>query len=124
MFEERRKAGVDKSYPLEPLKTKVVARKPAVDRNITSTTRSTAVRTAVKKTVTQINNSKPIVSQKETFQRVYNNNYQNGAYEENTRVVESFDEVDGHDTLVDIMNNHNVRDNLEDEDLPKIGNKI
>ncbi|KAH1015442.1 hypothetical protein HUJ05_013165 [Dendroctonus ponderosae] len=123
MFEERRKAGVDKSYPLEPLKTKTVAKKPIADnhRNITSTTRSTAVRTAIKKTVTQINNSKPIVSQKETFQRVYNNNYQNGNYEENTRVVESFDEVDGHDTLVDMMNNHNIHDNLEDEDLPKIG---
>lgn len=42
MFDERRsKAGIDKSYPLEPLKTKTVSRVPNIDRKTTTTARTT-----------------------------------------------------------------------------------
>lgn len=42
MFDERRtKAGVDRSYPLEPLKAKTNTRVPNTDRKTTTTTRTT-----------------------------------------------------------------------------------
>lgn len=42
MFDERRgKAGIDKSYPLEPIKSKTTARVPNSDRKTTTTTRTT-----------------------------------------------------------------------------------
>jgi len=108
MFEERRqKAGVDKSYPLEPLKT---------NRKSTTT-----VKSVTNKTTAQLRNGKPVFQQKETTQKVYNNNYANGNYEEHTSVVETFDNVDNHANLVDIMNNHNINDDYDIDQLPKIG---
>lgn len=45
MFDERRsKAGVDRSYPLEPLKAKANPRVPSRDRKTTNTTTKTTVR--------------------------------------------------------------------------------
>ncbi|XP_030766989.1 zinc finger C2HC domain-containing protein 1C isoform X2 [Sitophilus oryzae] len=119
MFDERRqKAGVDKSYPLEPLKNKTPARGTNLDR----TSRTTVVKSTTKKTVSsQIRNGKPTVNQTESVHRVYNNNYKNGSYEESKTVEESFDTVDGHNNLIDMMNRQNLNGNLDNEEMPQIG---
>ncbi|XP_076267154.1 uncharacterized protein LOC143200579 isoform X1 [Rhynchophorus ferrugineus] len=122
MFDERRqKAGVDKSYPLEPLKPKATAgRGTSLDRNVNVSSR-TVVKSTVKKTVSQVRNGKSIVNQKETVEKVYNNNYSNGVFEENTTIEKSFDDLDGENNLIDMINRQNLNGNLDNEELPKIG---
>ncbi|KAL1512749.1 hypothetical protein ABEB36_002288 [Hypothenemus hampei] len=106
MFEERRqKAGIDKSYPLEPLKSKTATRTSA-DRNGNLTNRTTTVRSIGSKSTTHIRNGKLVSNQKESFQRVYQNE----------------NDTNGHDNLVEMMNKNNINNGNEDvENLPKIG---
>lgn len=118
MFDERRqKAGIDKSYPLEPLKAKTTER----NRN-TTTSRTTVVKaTAVKKTVSQVRNGKSVINQREVQKKVYNNHDKNENYEEHTRITQSYDDIDGHNNLIEMMNKNNLHDELDNETLPQIG---
>lgn len=118
MFDERRqKAGIDKSYPLEPLKAKTTER----NRN-TTTSRTTVVKAAaVKKTVSQVRNGKSVINQREVQKKVYNNNYKNENYEEHTRITQSYDDIDGHNNLIEMMNKNNLHDELDNETLPQTG---
>lgn len=119
MFDERRqKAGVDKSYPLEPLKAKTSVRGSGPERNMNTTSR-TVVKTTVRKTVSQINNGKPVV--RENVQKSYNNNYKNGTYEEESKIDESYDNIDSHNNLIDMINSQSLNDDLDNEEMPQIG---
>ncbi|XP_060533086.1 zinc finger C2HC domain-containing protein 1C isoform X2 [Cylas formicarius] len=105
MFDERRqKAGIDKSYPLEPLKSKNAGRGPNTDRQTKGAGTKTVVKTV--KAVGMNQNGKTVVNKRETVQ---NNNYRNSASEESDRV----DNNSRH--ILDLMNNHNLKDSLENE---------
>ncbi|CAH1169820.1 unnamed protein product [Phaedon cochleariae] len=127
MFDERRqKAGVDRSYPLEPLKSKTAPRGPSLDRkaagHIAATTRTAAVRSTVQKTVSSIRNGGPVAQKKQVVQRVFENNNGRESYEEQKFVIEN-DAYNSksHRDMIDMMNNHNLSDSLDDEEMPRIG---
>ncbi|XP_066245126.1 uncharacterized protein [Euwallacea similis] len=118
MFEERRqKAGIDKSYPLEPLRTKANARGPQGKTIATNT-----IKSSMTKSVSQTHNGKPVLHQKEAYRRAYNNNYSNGNFEENSsRTTAGYDVLDGHNSdLVELIN-RNTDDEEDIDNLPKIG---
>ncbi|XP_050295212.1 pecanex-like protein 1 [Anthonomus grandis grandis] len=113
--DRRQKAGVDKSYPLQPLKTNT-----RVNKTVASSRTTTVVKSSAKKTVSQVNNNKPVVSQTGSYKKVTNNNYKNGNYEEEAQVIDGYDTVDnGRDHLTDLLNDNDA--GLDDEELPKIG---
>ncbi|XP_017784087.1 PREDICTED: uncharacterized protein LOC108567882 isoform X2 [Nicrophorus vespilloides] len=97
MFDERRqKAGIDKSYPLEPLKTN---RTNTVKKSSTITTSTAVQRNVTKKaavTAMKENNNVILLDEAETY-------------------------LEEHKDIVDMMNNHNLEDKLDDEELPQIG---
>ncbi|CAH0550015.1 unnamed protein product [Brassicogethes aeneus] len=115
MFDERRqKAGVDRSYPLEPLKSTRTNGVPST-RNSTS---RTVVRSTVSKSVGNIRNGKPS-GKTEVVQRIYNNNngdesYEEHRFEDDNYRSPSFD-------LIELMNRSNIHDDLDNEILPQIG---
>ncbi|XP_066139148.1 uncharacterized protein [Euwallacea fornicatus] len=118
MFEERRqKAGIDKSYPLEPLKTKTNTRGPNGKTTATSTVKSSAM-----KSVSQTRNGKPVLHQKEAYRKAYNNNYSNGNFEDGgARTTAGYDILDGPNSdLVEFIN-PNIDDEEDIDNLPKIG---
>nr|XP_023027670.1 uncharacterized protein LOC111515691 [Leptinotarsa decemlineata] len=122
MFDERRqKAGIDKSYPLEPLKPKVNPRGGSLERKnlITKTT----VRSTVQSNITSVKNGKPLVKKREVVQRLYNNVNGNESYEEHRYEDEGEDNhhSKSHREMIDMMNNHNLNDSLDNEVMPQIG---
>ncbi|CAH1124041.1 unnamed protein product [Ceutorhynchus assimilis] len=93
MFDERRqRAGVDKSYPLEPLKSKTAG--------ITNTSRTTVAKSTVRKTSTQ------------------KANLSKTSHEEGGQ-VKSYDTIDSENNLIEMLSNHNLND-LDSEELPEI----
>ncbi|KAG5880199.1 hypothetical protein JTB14_018061 [Gonioctena quinquepunctata] len=105
MFDERRqKAGIDKSYPLEPLKAKANAR-------------------TVQSSMSTIKNGKPLVQKREVVQRLYNNINGNESYEEHRFEDDDSDiyQSKSHREMIDMMNNHNLNDSLDNEVMPQIG---
>lgn len=115
MFDERRqKAGIDRSYPLEPLKNS------SADK-LKNSTRKTVVKT-VQKSVNHIKNSKPVINKKEIIHSIYNNNDGDETYEE-YRYGDNANTLPNrpHTDLVELMNNHNLDDSIENEEMPQIG---
>lgn len=115
MFDERRlKAGIDRSYPLEPLKS-TKTRNGSVDRqksNSGGTTIRTTVKTTVQKGVSQMRNGKPVVNKREIVHSIYNNNDGDETYEE-----QRYSDGD----MVDMLNKQNLNGNLDDEQIAQIG---
>ncbi|KAK9891168.1 hypothetical protein WA026_013485 [Henosepilachna vigintioctopunctata] len=126
LFEERRqKAGVDKSYPLEPINGKMNGKTNVntVGRTISNarppviTNSRKTVQATVQRSVTHIRNGKPLVNKRETIQKIYDNNNGVSKFEEN-HFKEDF--LDGQNNLVDLMNKHNICDSLDDEQSPPL----
>ncbi|XP_018569599.1 uncharacterized protein LOC108909681, partial [Anoplophora glabripennis] len=125
MFDERRqKAGVDRSYPLEPLKSKTNSRGGSMDRktNVTTTSRTT-VRSTVQKSVSSVKNGKSVASKREVLHSIYNNNDGDESYEEHRYEDVNNDILNANADrgIIEMMNSHNINDNLDDEVMPKIG---
>lgn len=123
MFDERRqKAGIDKSYPLEPLKT---TRSNGIAKSIPDAKNGRSIiKTTMQKSYTQSRNGKPIVGKRQVVQSVYKNNYGDESYEESR-----YEDDNGNDSqysspernLVSLMNGHNIDDNyLDDEEMPTL----
>lgn len=120
MFDERRqKAGIDRSYPLEPLKTSNAPRGNSLDRikPTKNGTSKTTIKTTVQKSVSHVKNGKPLVNKREIIQGIYNNNGGEETYEEH-RYQNDNDFFSTEKDLVSMLNNHNLNDNLDDEELP------
>ncbi|CAH1108646.1 unnamed protein product [Psylliodes chrysocephalus] len=84
MFDERRqKAGIDKSYPLEPLKSKSNSRGGVADRKNGVTTKN-SVRSVVQNSLSTVKNGKPVLKKKEIIERLYDNDNGKESYEENS----------------------------------------
>ncbi|XP_045465351.1 uncharacterized protein LOC123674498 isoform X2 [Harmonia axyridis] len=117
MFEERRqRAGIDKSYPLEPLNGKSMVKISNGQQPVVKNSRKT-VQATVQRSVTHIRNGKPLINKRETIQKIYDNNngvekFETNHYNENL--------LDGTDSLVDLMNRNNIYDNLDDEESPPL----
>nr|XP_008190673.1 PREDICTED: uncharacterized protein LOC661951 isoform X2 [Tribolium castaneum] len=117
MFDERRqKAGIDRSYPLEPLKASKTnnSRGGSVERKIT-------VNRTATKSVAQIRNGKPVVSKK-VVQSIYNNNDGDESFEQHTYESDNLNQTyNKHSDIVELMNNHNLNDSLDNEEMPELG---
>lgn len=127
MFDERRqKAGIDRSYPLEPLKSKTNSRGGSIDRkaNVTTTSRAT-VKSTVQKSVSSVRNGKPLVSKREVMHTIYNNNDGDESYEEHRYEDVKNDILNANaereEAIIEMMNNHNINDSLDNEVMPQIG---
>ncbi|KAJ8924488.1 hypothetical protein NQ315_007285 [Exocentrus adspersus] len=123
MFDERRqKAGVDRSYPLEPLKSRSGSRGGSVDRksNVSTASRTTTVKSTVQKSVSSIKNGKPLVNKREVVHSLYNNNDGDETYEEH-RYEDDLLNSNSHRRIVEMMNDHNIDDTLDNEVMPQIG---
>lgn len=125
MFDERRqKAGIDKSYPLEPLK---VTRSNGITKSIQDNNKNgikSIVKTSTQKNFTQIKNGKPVIGKRQVVQRVYQNNYGNESYEEkryeDNNGNSSYYDNSLEGNLISMMNNHNIHDTLDGEEMPSI----
>lgn len=121
MFDERRqKAGIDRSYPLEPInKTNKV--NGIVNKTNGVKNRSSAVKSVVEKSMTQVKNGNVLLNKTAFKETVYNNNGGEETYREREFVKDdlrnNFIKSHNHD-LVTMMNNHNLNDSLDDEVLP------
>lgn len=122
MFDERRqKAGIDKSYPLEPLKT---TRTNGITKSIPDNRNGRSIiKTTIQKNITQIKNGKPVVGKRQTVQSIYKNNYGDESYEErryeDNNGNNSF--YNGHEkNLISLMNDHNLDDSLDNEEMPNL----
>lgn len=116
MFDERRqKAGIDRSYPLEPLKNS------SADK-LKNSTRKSVVKTTTQKSVSHIKNSKPVISRKEIIHSIYNNNDGDETFEEYRYGNNGNTLPNGsHSDIVELMNNHNLDESIENEQMPQIG---
>lgn len=126
MFDERRqKAGVDRSYPLEPLKgskSNGQTRGASTERVKNSTSR-TVVKSTVQKSVSQVRNGKPVVSKREVVHSVYNNNDGDETFQEHKFETDNLNQTFNktHADIIELMNNHNLNDSLDNEEMPEIG---
>lgn len=127
MFDERRqKAGIDRSYPLEPInkgsktngicKPNGVKSTPVTNKSITRT----VVRSTAEKSIRHMRNGNTLVNKTAVKEEVYNNNGGEETYRE--RVYEK-DDVNNDfmkspNDLVTMMNNHNLHDTLDNEVPP------
>ncbi|XP_057655565.1 zinc finger C2HC domain-containing protein 1C [Diorhabda carinulata] len=113
MFDERRqKAGIDKSYPLEPLKSKNNSRGLYPERK-------TTVRATVQNSTTVIKNGKPLVKKKEVVNKVYENINGKETFEE-IKYVNNGDNENhskSHREIIEIDNNNKI-DGIENEKMP------
>lgn len=124
MFDERRqKAGIDRSYPLEPLRV-TKSNGYNANHNLDNTNTRIVIRQTIKKDTVQVRNSKPFVNKKETSQSVYNNNSEIKSYEEH-----NFINNINHPVLnrtyrrrdLEMMMRENSRNvNIDDEEFPDI----
>lgn len=129
MFDERRqKAGIDKSYPLEPLKTTSRNNNGITTKSIQDCNRNgsrSIIKTTTQKSFQQIKNGKPIVGKKQVVQSIYKNNYGDESYEEKRYDEDSngnnsyYDNTTEKD-LISLMNDHNIDDSLESEEMPSL----
>ncbi|KAJ8963137.1 hypothetical protein NQ318_018602 [Aromia moschata] len=122
MFDERRqKAGIDKSYPLEPLKARTNNR--VGGKNNSTTTSRTVIKSTVQKSVSSVRNGKAVASKREVVQNIYNNNDGDESYEEHRYQDDNTDMFNSksHRDIIDMMNDHNLKDDLDNEVLPQIG---
>lgn len=123
MFDERRqKAGIDRSYPLEPLKTKTNSLiKSTPDKNKNLITKTT-VKSTMQKSLKTIKNGKPAVNRQEVIESVYTNENGNENYEEQRHYDDKTNDVQAKDNdIVSLMNSHNLSDNIDDEEMPNVG---
>ncbi|KRT83330.1 hypothetical protein AMK59_3083, partial [Oryctes borbonicus] len=124
MFDERRqKAGIDRSYPLEPLKTKtnnVVKTTPDKNRNVLS---KTVVKSTAQKSLKIVKNGKPAINKQEIIESVYTNENGNENFEQRHERYDNdpVDTIKQENDLVSLMNDHNLNDNLDNEELPNVG---
>lgn len=123
MFDERRqKAGVDRSYPLEPIRKANGVSKPNGLKTspASRTTTRTLVKTSVQNSVSQVKNGNALVNKSSLRETVYNNNGGEESYQE--RVFERDDLDNGFlkssGDLVTMMNDHNLNDTLDEEVPP------
>lgn len=121
MFDERRqKAGIDKSYPLEPLKQ---PRPNGYPRNPDLNKNKVIIKTTVQKSITHVKNGKPIINKKQAIQGIYKNDCGEETYEEERYENNNGNETFRHDTerdLVALINGHNLESNLDDEEMPSL----
>lgn len=118
MFDERRqKAGIDRSYPLEPLKgSKSGTRGGSVERM-----NKTVVKSTIQKNVS-LRNGKQIVNNKQAVHSVYNNNNGDETYEEHRYENDNLNKTYNKSRdIIEMLNNHNLNDSLENEQMPEIG---
>ncbi|KAJ8974450.1 hypothetical protein NQ317_014766 [Molorchus minor] len=124
MFDERRqKAGVDRSYPLEPLKTKMRSTG-STERNNSTITSKTVARSRVESSATSIINDKPLMNKREVVHSIYNNNNGDESYQEHILYEDANIDLfnsNSHRNIIDMMNDHNLHDTLDDEEMPQIG---
>ncbi|GJQ66023.1 hypothetical protein Trydic_g4113 [Trypoxylus dichotomus] len=124
MFDERRqKAGIDRSYPLEPLKTKtnnVLKATPDKNRNVVS---KTVVKSTAQKSLKTVNNGKVAIDKREVIESVYTNENGNENFEEHRERFENDadDSIKQENDIISLMNNHNLNDSLDNEELPNVG---
>ncbi|CAH1996088.1 unnamed protein product [Acanthoscelides obtectus] len=109
MFDERRKAGIDRSYPLEPLKAKSNTRGPSQERK-PANMKTTSVKSTSHSSVSMTKNVKS-TARIEAVHTVYNNN--NG--------IESFEEHRYEEKKPYILNGNHEDYILDNEEMPKLG---
>lgn len=129
MFDERRqKAGIDKSYPLEPLKTTKpngLNRPGVIAKNLNKGAGNTRtiVKTTVQNSVSQVRNGNTVLSKNSVKHSIYNNNGGEERYQE--RIFENNNGSDAffnsQNDLIAMMNNHNLAESLDNERLPDFG---
>lgn len=132
MFDERRqKAGIDRSYPLEPLKNSKpngYTRGNSLDRIKNQINNKTIVKSTVKKSVSNMKNGKPIINKKEVIHNVYTNNNGNENYEEivyqnndnNNRNGPVLNKTYGQKDLETMLNDFHLNDNIDSEQFPDV----
>lgn len=129
MFDERRqKAGIDKSYPLEPLKTTKsngLNRPGVLTKNLNKGAGNTRtiVKTTVQNSVSQVRNGNTVLSKNAVKHSIYNNNggeekYQEHIFENNNGGDAFFN---SQNDLIAMMNNHNLAESLDNQRLPDFG---
>ncbi|KAK5647520.1 hypothetical protein RI129_002412 [Pyrocoelia pectoralis] len=124
MFDERRqKAGIDRSYPLEPLR--VTKSNGYNGINNYDSSKTVIKTTTVKKQVTQIKNGKPIVNKREIVHSVYNNNDGDENYEEHVVKDNNLNRPILNRTykrrdLEMMMREHSRNENIDDEEFPDV----
>lgn len=127
MFDERRqKAGIDRSYPLEPLRNTKINGKSNTERprndNISN---KTVVKTTLQRSVTHVKNGKPLINKREVIRNVYNNNNGDETYEEDFYEDDNVDAISlnrtyKHRDLEAMMNEHHINSNIDDEEFPDV----
>lgn len=131
MFDERRqKAGIDRSYPLEPLKgtkTNGYTRGNSLDRlkNDKDSSTKTVVKTTVKRSVTHVKNGKPVINKRQVVESIYNNNdgdesYEQHIYEDDNANPPILNRTYRQRDLEIMMNDHHIQDNIDDEEFPDV----
>ncbi|KAB0804299.1 hypothetical protein PPYR_01269 [Photinus pyralis] len=123
MFDERRqKAGIDRSYPLEPLR--VI--KTNGYNGVSDNSKTMVKTTTVKKQVTQIKNGKPLVNKREIVHSVYTNNnngdenYEEHVIRDNNLNRPILNRTYRRRDLEMMMREHSRNENIEDEEFPDV----
>lgn len=123
MFDERRqKAGIDRSYPLEPLR--VI--KTNGYNGINDNSKTMVKTTTVKKQVTQIKNGKPLVNKREIVHSVYTNNnngdenYEEHVIRDNNHNRPILNRTYRRRDLEMMMREHSRNENIDDEEFPDV----
>nr|CAI5821617.1 unnamed protein product [Callosobruchus analis] len=109
MFDERRKAGIDRSYPLEPLKAKSNTRGPSQERK-PAAIKTTSVKSTSHTGVSMSKNGKSAVKI-HAVHSTYNNN--NG--------IESFEEHRYEEEKPNVLNADHGDYMLDNEEMTKLG---
>lgn len=71
--------------------------------------------------VSSIRNGKPVINKREIVQSIYNNNNGDETYEEHRFEDDNSNVYEPPNNIIELMNNHNLSDDLNNEELPKIG---
>uniref|UniRef100_A0A6P7GER9 Zinc finger C2HC domain-containing protein 1C-like n=1 Tax=Diabrotica virgifera virgifera TaxID=50390 RepID=A0A6P7GER9_DIAVI len=122
MFDERRqKAGIDKSYPLEPLKSKSNTKNINIERK--NGTVKTTVKSTVQSSTSVVRNGKPLVKKREVVNRLYENDNGKEAFETNRYIDDGTDAYHSksYREMIEMLDNNNSSDSLENEEMPRIG---
>lgn len=120
MFDERRqKAGIDRSYPLEPINKGSKSNGVCKPNGIKQIQNKAVIRTVVKSSAEK-KNGDTLINKSAFMETVYNNNgneqiYREQIYEKDNR---NNDFMNSASDLVDMMNNHNLNDSLDNEVPP------
>lgn len=125
MFDERRqKAGIDRSYPLEPLKSTkpngIAQRSNGLNKNMTENSR-TIIKTTTQKSVSHVKNGNTLLNKNSYKKSMYNNNGGEESYEEHVFENDNGSVFRSENEIIALMNNHNLTDSLDDEILPDLG---